>query len=307
MRALSFPGLGLELELNRVAFSVLGRPVYWYGIIIAAGFLLAVWFCSRRAGRFGIREDDIMDMLFFAVPLSVLGARAYYVLFYLDLYRKADGSLDFGAMIRLWDGGLAIYGGIIMAVLTLFCFCRARGISFLAFADLGVFGLLIGQSVGRWGNFVNIEAYGSVTDLPWRMCSPSIAEKLLEQGLVDSQGCQAILDGALGVHPTFFYESLWNLVGLCLLMILCHRGRRFDGQNFLSYLIWYGFGRFLIEGLRTDSLYLFGTGLRVSQMVALVTCAVAVVALSLLWRRGAQTLYVEKKIQKENESHAGDS
>lgn len=307
MRALSFPGLGLELELSRVAFSILGRPIYWYGILIALGFLLAVWFCSRQAPRFGIRNDDITDMLFFAVPLSVLGARAYYVLFYLDLYRRADGTLDFGAMVRIWDGGLAIYGGIILAVLTLFVFCRVRHISFFAFADLGVFGLLIGQSVGRWGNFVNIEAYGSVTDLPWRMCAPSIAEKLLSQGLVDAQGYQAILDGTLGVHPTFFYESLWNLVGLCLLILLCKRGRRFDGQNFLSYLIWYGFGRFWIEGLRTDSLYLFGTGLRVSQVLALLTCVGALVAMVVLWRNGPQPLYGRNRVVKEEQNDGNDT
>lgn len=277
MRTLSFPGLGLEFQLDRVAFTVLGRPIYWYGIIIACGFLLAVWFCSRKASRFGIKPDDIIDMLFFAVPLCIIGARAYYVIFYLDLYRRADGSLDFMEMLRIWDGGLAIYGAVIMAAIVLFLFCKVKHINFLAFADLGVYGLFIGQMIGRWGNFVNIEAYGGVTDLPWRMCSQSIADDLMAAGLLESDlAYQSILDGVLGVHPTFLYESLWNLAGLVILLVILKKGRKFDGQTFFTYLFWYGLGRFFIEGLRTDSLYFFGTGLRVSQMLALISCVAAV-------------------------------
>ena len=135
MGTVSFPGLGLEFQLNRVAFHVGSWPVYWYGIIIAAGFLLAVFYCSRKAGQFGIRQDDIIDMLFFAVPLAIIGARLYYIIFYLDLFRREDGSLDFGAMVRIWDGGLAIYGGVIAAVLTLLVFCKVRKIKFLAFRE----------------------------------------------------------------------------------------------------------------------------------------------------------------------------
>ena len=127
MGTVSFPGLGLEFHLNRVAFHIGSWPVYWYGIIIAAGFLLAVLYCCHAAKRFGIKQDDIIDMLFFAVPLSIVGARLYYILFYLDLYRREDGSLDFGAMVRIWDGGLAIYGGVIMAVVVLLVFCKAGG------------------------------------------------------------------------------------------------------------------------------------------------------------------------------------
>ena len=137
MGTVTFPGLGLEFHLNSIAFRVFGWPVHWYGIIIAAGFLLAVLYCCHVSGRFGIKQDDIIDMLFFAVPLCIIGARLYYIIFYLDLYRREDGSLDFGAMVRIWDGGLAIYGGVIMAVIVLFVFCRVRKIKFLAFADLG--------------------------------------------------------------------------------------------------------------------------------------------------------------------------
>ena len=307
MRELSFPGLSLFFELDRVALTVFGRPIYWYGIIIAAGFLMAVWFCSEKAEKFGIKSDDIMDMLLFAAPLSVIGARVYYVVFYLDLYRREDGTLDFGSMVRIWDGGIAIYGAVITALLVLFVFCKVRKISFLAFADLGVFGLFIGQLVGRWGNFMNIEAYGGVTDLPWRMSAPVIAQELyMLKGMISEETYEAILEGTLGVHPTFFYESMWNLLGLCVLLFMLKKGRRFDGQTFFTYLFWYGLGRFWIEGLRTDSLYFFGTGLRVSQVLALCSCVAA--AGLLLWfhktRRG-QALYAEKileQIEKVNDN-----
>lgn len=270
MGTVSFPGLGLEFQLNRVAFHVGSWPVYWYGIIIAAGFLLAVMYCSNQAPKFGIRQDDIIDMLFFAVPLSIIGARVYYIVFYPELYRRADGSWDFGAMVRIWDGGLAIYGGVIMAVLTLLVFCKVRKIKFLAFADLGSFGLLIGQMIGRWGNFVNIEAHGGPTDLPWRM------------------GIYQYVDGTrqyMEVHPTFLYESLWNLIGLLLLIQVAKRWRKFDGQIFLGYLAWYGVGRGFIEGLRTDSLYFLNTPIRVSQMLGFATAAIAIVLLVVLLPR----------------------
>ena len=282
MGSVAFPGLGLEFHLERVAFHVGSWPVYWYGILIAAGFLLAVFYCSRRAEEFGIKQDDIIDMLFFAVPLAIIGARLYYIVFYLDFFRREDGSLDLGQMVRIWDGGLAIYGGIIASVLTLLVFCRVRRIKFLAFADLGVFGLLIGQMVGRWGNFVNIEAYGGPTDLPWRM------------------GIYEYVAGSLQyveVHPTFLYESLWNLLGLILLWVISKKWRKFDGQLFLSYFAWYGIGRSLIEGLRTDSLYFFHTPIRVSQAFGLITAAVALAALvvNLVFRQHRpEELYVNR-------------
>lgn len=284
MGTVSFPGLGLEFQLNRVAFHLGSWPVYWYGIIIAAGFLLAVVFCSRKAPQFGIRQDDIIDMLFFAVPLSIIGARLYYIIFYLDLYRREDGSLDFGAMVRIWDGGLAIYGAIIMAILTVAVYCKVRRQNFWNYTDIGCFGVLIGQLVGRWGNFVNVEAFGGVTDLPWRMCSPSIADYLLQHGLVDEAAYQQVLDGTLGVHPTFFYESMWNLLGFILLVLIARKGRKFNGQLFLSYVVWYGVGRAVIEGLRTDSLYFFGTGLRSSQILGLASALVAIVVMAIRFR-----------------------
>ncbi len=257
MDPILFPGLGITLQIDRVAFSIGSKPVYWYGIIIACGFLLAAWVGTKIAPRYGLTADHVSDMLLFGLPLGVLGARAYYVLFYLSLYRNSDGSFNWGEAIAIWDGGLAIYGAIITASLVVVVFSLVRRISVGAFLDVGCFGLLIGQSIGRWGNFVNQEAYGGLTTLPWRM------------GLM--------VDGSyIYVHPTFLYESLWNALGFLLLWQVARRWRRYDGQIFTGYVAWYGLGRMLIEGLRTDSLYffnltLFGSPVRTSQLLA--TCS----------------------------------
>ena len=302
IQTVSFPGLGLEFTLDRVAFTVLGRPIYWYGVIIVSGLMLAVYLCSKWGVRFGIREDHILDMMFFAVPAALVAVRAYYVIFNLELYRRADGSLDWGAILRYSDGGLAIYGAILSSAVVLLLFCHWKKLSFLAYADLGVHGLFLGQLVGRWGNFMNVEAFGGTTALPWRMCGPSIAAYLMDHGYVDEAGYQAVLSGSLGVHPTFFYESAWNLAGLLMVYQIGKR-RRFDGECFLFYFFWYGLGRTWIEGLRTDSLYLFGWELmgipiRVSQLLALATCAAAGGVLAyMLWkyRGGRQVLFVERQ------------
>lgn len=294
---LSFPGLGLNFTLNRVAVTLFGRPIYWYAFIIIAGFLLAWFYCSRKGPKLGVSDDDLTDMLIFAVPLALIGARLYYVIFYLNLYRRDDGSLDFAAMARVWDGGLAIYGAVIAGIIVLFFVSQHKKIPFLAFADLGAFGLLIGQSIGRWGNFTNVEAYGGVTTLPWRMCSPKIAAELFGQGLVDSAGYQQIIDGVLGVHPTFFYESLWNLVGFLLLVLISRKWRKFDGQIFFSYITWYGFGRGLIEGLRTDSLYFMNTPIRVSQVLGFASALVGglLLVFFFLRRPNPEQLWVNRK------------
>lgn len=281
----SFPGLGLEFELNRVAFTVFGHNIYWYGVIIAAGFLLAVIYGLHITPRFGMDPDKITDAIFVVVPMAIIGARLYYVIFNPAVCFEADGSFSFLKMIAFWDGGLAIYGGVIATVVTAVIYCQVRKIDFWSGMDVTVYGLLIGQLVGRWGNFVNVEAYGGVTDLPWRMCSSSIANELWRDGFLESeQMYQSVLNGELGVHPTFLYESLWNLLGLVLLILLMKRGRKFNGQMFLSYVIWYGLGRAVIEGLRTDSLYFFGTPIRSSQMLGIVSAAVGI-GLYILRRR----------------------
>ncbi len=309
---LTFPGLGLEFDLHRVAFTVFGKDIYWYGLIIAAGFLLAVAVCSRMAPKFGVDSEKLLDMLLFAVPISLVGARAYYVIFYPSQFQDAQGNWDWGRAVAIWDGGIAIYGAVIAAVLTVAIFCKVRRQSFWCYGDVGALGLLIGQMIGRWGNFVNVEAFGGLTTLPWRMRSKSIADYLMNRGLLESEEVyQSILDGTVGVHPTFLYESLWNLLGLVLLLLMVRRwGRRFDGQVFLSYLIWYGVGRTVIEGLRTDSLYFFGTPLRSSQLVGLGSAAVALVVFIIRARTAGPATppltAQQNQNSKEELHHGGD-
>lgn len=258
MNPITFPGLGLSFQIERVAFSIFGKDIYWYGVLIATGFLMAVGLICCVAKMLGENEEHVLDMLYIAVPSGIISARIYYVVFYLDLYLNADGSMNWGRAIAIWDGGIAVYGSIIGGMLASILFCKLKKYEFLSFADCCMPGMLVGQIVGRWGNFVNQEAFGGETTLPWRM------------GLTLSNGSY------VEVHPTFLYESLWNLVGLAILLIVAWKFRKFHGQVFFTYLFWYGLGRFWIEGLRTDSLYLFHTGIRVSQMVALVSVAVAV-------------------------------
>ena len=278
----AFDGLSAIDLLENRKFDLL-NGVRWYGIIICLGLILAVLFCCRRAKDYGITEETVYDMMIWQIPLCIIGARIYYVVFYLDFYRRADGSLDWGAMAAIWDGGLAIYGAVIAAYIVLQIFCKRKKIPFGAFADLGVMGLLIGQAVGRWGNFVNREAFGGETTLPWRMRLWTSSTEYIE------------------VHPTFLYESLWNLVGLIVFVV--SKIRTFDGENTCFYFIWYGLGRTWIEGLRTDSLYLFGWQLfgqpiRVSQLLSLVLVLAAAVVLVVNKRRhprGRDALYVTKK------------
>ena len=254
----SFPGLfgDWELNIDPVAIHV-GHGIYWYGIILAVAMLAGLYLCMKQSKHYGLTEDNVMDMVLWAVPCCIIGARLYYILFYLDLYRKADGSLDWGAMVRIWDGGLAIYGAVIVGVIVALIYTKRHKIPFFAMGDLAVMGLLLGQIIGRWANFINREAFGTETTLPWRMKLWITSYSSVE------------------VHPTFLYESLWNLAGLLLIIFVVSKARRFDGENTWFYFLWYGIGRFWIEGLRTDSLYLFnwtigGQPIRVSQALSLV-------------------------------------
>lgn len=308
-KLVTFPGFGWEINLNSIALSITdGLKVHWYGVIIAVGFLLAVVYCCRQSARFGIKTDDIYDMLIFAVPLAIVGARLYYVIFeWSDFYVPGDPGETFIKIIRIMDGGLAIYGGIIVAVLTAYIVCKVKKISFLALADIGGMGLLIGQAVGRWGNFMNVEAFGSVTDVAWRMGGPEVAGYLYRTGQITQEVSGQIISGELGVHPTFFYESMWNVIGFVIIAFVIKNHRKFDGQMFLSYIAWYGIGRFWIEGLRTDSLFIPGTSMRISQLIALgsAVVAVAIILYMLLIKKpGAEKLYVNvlKEAQKEDDA-----
>ena len=266
----SFPGLFGEWEMTAspVCFSIGEKHIYWYGVIIASGLLLALMFCLRQTRHYGVEEDDIYDLVIWGIPVGILGARLYYVIFYLSRFRNADGSLNFQKAIAIWDGGLAIYGAIIASMVLAFTLCRVKKLPMGAVTDVAVMGLLIGQMIGRWGNFMNREAFGAETDLPWRMRLWVTAYDYIE------------------VHPTFLYESLWNLLGLLLIVFVVSKARRFDGENTWFYFLWYGLGRTWVEGLRTDSLYLFdwqlfGQPIRVSQ--ALSVAMVLISALVLLY------------------------
>lgn len=284
-----FPGLfgDWEFTASSTAFHVGGKAIYWYGILIALGVVLALWFCMTQKEKYGITEDDLLDAVLWGVPLSVVGARVYYVIFYLDLFKKSDGSFDWGSAVAIWDGGLAIYGAVIAAILVGVVLCKKKGLKLGALTDLVVMGFLIGQTVGRWGNFMNREAHGAVTDT------------FLKMGLQDVSGVVTYY------HPTFLYESVWNLVGFIGLHFFSKK-RKFDGEVFLAYVAWYGLGRVWIEGLRTDSLYLFSTGIRVSQLVAAVSFLAAggVLAWVLIKKKPTpDTLYVNRR---RNESQEGE-
>ena len=234
---ISFPGLGIpEFKVNSVAFELFGREIAWYGIIITLGMILACAYVIFRAKQKNISADDIIDLALFTISFGVLGARLYYVLTSLDSY---DSFWD---VFKIWEGGLGIYGGIIAGLITIFVFCRIKKYNFLLFADMISPAVMIGQMLGRYGNFMNAEAYGAETSLPWRM------------------GIRRTFDGipygdTIYVHPTFFYESLWNLIGFIIINIIYPK-KKFDGQIFYMYFAWYGFGRMFIELLRSDSLYI---------------------------------------------------
>ena len=248
---ITFPNLGISVTIDPVAFTLGSFSVHWYGIIIGCGFLLAVLYAHVRCKQFGLTEDNILTMLLWAVPAALICARIYYVVFYWELYKDDPISA-----LYIWEGGIAIYGAVIGAVTAAWLYCRKAKIPFGAMGDLGALGLLIGQGIGRWGNFVNQEAHGGITDSFFKM------------GLVDSTGSVAYY------HPAFLYESVWNLLGFVILHFYS-KHRKYDGEIFTLYIAWYGLGRGFIEGLRTDSLMLFNTGIRVSQLLGFVSCAVA--------------------------------
>lgn len=255
---ITFPSLGLTITWSERVFPNAAVPIIsnirWYGVLIALGFLLAVVYANRRCKQFGVTQEQILDMLLAAVPAAIVCARIYYCVFYWELFEDDPISC-----LYIWEGGIAIYGAILGAVAAVLLYCRFSKVPLGPMVDIGALGLLIGQSVGRWGNFMNREAFGAETTSFFRM------------GLIDYSGKLAYY------HPTFLYESLWNLLGFLLLHFYSKK-RKYDGEIFTLYVVWYGFGRGLIERLRTDSLMLFSTGIRVSQLVGFVSCLTALAA-----------------------------
>ncbi len=266
---ISFPGLSIPpFTVNPVAFSVGGIEIRWYGIIIVLGIIAGFSYAAFRAKQSGLSLDDMLDYVLVALPLGIICARLYYVVFFNDGSYKT-----FYDVIAIWEGGLAIYGGVLGGLLGMFLVSRHKKNKFRAVLDCFAPGVMIGQIFGRWGNFFNAEAYGTLDhiDFPFigRIFTPHFEENyplrmVIENGFV----------GKIAVHPTFLYESVWNLLGLLLIHLFFNR-KRFDGEVALWYFAWYGFGRFFIEGMRDDSLML--GSFRVSQILALVLFAASIV------------------------------
>lgn len=278
--SISFPMLG-DFSINPPSYFSIGNfNIYFYGVIIATGFILAALYCARRAHEFGFTSDDLYEVVIFLIPACILGARLYYVLFRLEDYLANPAKI-----FAIRDGGLAIYGGIIFGIITAIIWCKVRKKRLFALGDLTVFGLLIGQSIGRWGNFMNREAFGGITDIFCRMgLTPPFGETIY-------------------VHPTFLYESLWNFTGFLILHFLSKRKKRkFDGQYFWLYILWYGLGRVWIEGLRTDSLYIGASGIRVSQLLAGVSALAALIVLLVNAKWKERPLFVDEISEEDKEN-----
>lgn len=284
---ISFPGFGIgEFSVDSVAFEIFGIEIAWYAVLITFGMVCCITYAVLQAKKIGVTFDDVVDFALFTIPIGVIGARLYYVLSEIEQYHS------FKDVINIREGGLAIYGGIIAGTITVLVVSHFKKISFFAFGDCVAPGVLLAQGIGRWGNFMNGEAFGYETDIFCRM------------------GLENFLTGnkLMYVHPTFLYESLWNLCGVLLVYLFAKLiGKKYDGQLILLTFGWYGLGRMFIEGLRTDSLYIPGTEIRTSQLLALV---IFVVCLGLLVyfaiRKPAKPLYVKAPVEKKEGENAED-
>ncbi len=267
----SFPGLGLQFEVNPVALQLGGLTIRWYGVLIALGLVLALIYamnvCKRR---YGVSQDKLLDCVLVGIITAIIGARLYYVAFKWDVYSQDPMSIFY-----INSGGLAIYGGLIGALIGGLIVAKIVKVNIPALLDIACLGFLIGQGIGRWGNFMNQEAFGTPTGLPWGMVSENT--------------------GNIAVHPAFLYESLWCLLGFVLLHFFSKRFRKYDGQIFIMYMVWYGFERMIVEGLRTDSLYTPFFNLRVSQIVSLVIMVAGIVFLIINQVKKKDTIAVPLK------------
>ena len=270
------------MPASRYAFG----SVPWYSVLIVSAIVIGLSLCGHEQKRLKLPADLAIDLALCLIPSAIVGARLYYVAFSWDVF-----AADPLRILRIWEGGLAIYGGIIGGALTLLVVAKVKKIPAAVLLDLAAMAVIIGQFCGRWGNFMNREAHGAVTDC------------FLKMGLVEANG------EVVYYHPTFLYESAWNLIGFIGLHIYSKR-RKFDGEVFLLYMAWYGLGRAWIEGLRTDSLYLFSTGIRVSQLLAAVFFVVSagvIVWVRVKRRPTPETLYVNRRKQAEAEAPQPDT
>ena len=285
---ISFPGLGIgEFSVDSVAFEIFGIEIAWYAVIITMGMIAAVIYAIFRANQIGITADDVIDFALFAIPIGVIGARLYYVM------TKLDEFDTFAEIINIRSGGLAIYGGIIGCGITILVVSLVKKINFFAFADCVAPGVLLAQGIGRWGNFMNGEAFGGETD------------SFIRMGLQNFNTYTTFLKSEMVyVHPTFLYESLWNIIGFVIASLLT-KHKKYDGQIFLIIFGWYGLGRMFIEGLRTDSLYtnLFGWEFRTSQVLAAVIFVLAAAALIFFAiRKPTAPLYHKVSVETSKDS-----
>lgn len=277
---ISFPGFGIgEFSVNSEAFTIFGVSVAWYAILITLGMVGAVVYTVYRAGKIGIKFDDVIDFVLWTIPIGIAGARLYYVLTMLDQYDS------FFEVINIRNGGLAIYGGIIAGAASVFAVAYFKKINFFAFADCCTPGVILAQALGRWGNFMNGEAYGYETDI---FCRMGLSNQLTGHEL-------------MYVHPTFLYESIWNIIGFALINVF-YKHKKYDGQILLLVFGWYGLGRMFIEGLRTDSLYttIFGLTFRTSQVLAgliFVACLALLVYFAI--KKPSKPLYFKETVLKD--------
>ncbi len=287
---MAFPHLNIYLENVPKTFSVFGFSIAWYGVLIGIGILAGVFMAAHVAKLEKVNPDIVWDFVVYAVIFSIMGARIYYVIFSWDLYKD-----DLLQIFNLRNGGLAIYGAVIAAFLTAYIFCRIKKQNFFQLVDICVPGLILGQTIGRWGNFMNREVFGEYTDSLFAMRLPIEAVRSRD---ISANVAAHIVDGTnyIQVHPTFLYESIWNLGVLCVLLIY-RRHKKFEGELSLLYFAGYGLGRFWIEGIRTDQLYLQGTTIPVSQLLAAVMIVFAVVT-DVIMRKN---LANKQKIEAEKE------
>ncbi len=270
MHYIEFPGLGWRFSLDPEIPITDSFAIHWYGVLIAVGFLLAVLYGMRRAKELDIDIDRMIDVVLVATVMGFVGARLYYVFAGNQIATYLKDPLR---IFMIWEGGIGIYGGIIFAFGFGILMCRIKKLNVFAMCDLAALGFLIGQAIGRWGNFVNQEAFGGNTTLPWGMTGDIIRSGINGEGY----------DPTLPVHPTFLYESLWCILGFVLLHLVSKKAYKFKGQIFSGYLMWYGIGRFFIESLRTDSLML--GPIRQSQLVAIIAVLGGGALYYVLWRR----------------------
>lgn len=239
---ITFPKLGISMNISPTAFTVGSKEIYWYALIILAGFLLGLLFVSADCEKRGASKDNVLDIALYGIISGIIGARIYYVMFSFDEFRG-----DLSGIFKIWEGGLAIYGGIIGAIISTTVYCKIKKLNVIRLLDICCIGLLLGQAIGRWGNFVNCEVFGRATNFLLGMS----------------------INGAPPVHPLFLYESIWNFAGVIILSIFRNKKKK-NGQVFLGYILWYSIGRLVLEGMRDTAyiLYVIPGILGISQLVS---------------------------------------